>query len=461
MLHPADAQAALARALSYGGDFAEIFYEDTDVGQIALVDGRIQSATSGREHGAGIRVMKGTLSAYAYTSDTRLEGLLETASRAAIALGKAGTQGEVALIERVGKNIHPILYVPGNMAIGRKVEALKSAYAAAKGYHGEIAQASASWQETDQRVTIANTQGLYTSDRRVRTRFMVSAVASSGTQNQTGSESTGAMVGGELLEHLDVEKMGQSAARMAHTMLHAEECPAGRVPVAIENGFGGVIIHEACVHSLEATSVSRGASEFCGKLGQAIAAPCVTVIDDGTIPNAWGSSNIDDEGNPTQRNVLIENGILKSYLIDIMGSRRMGMAINGCGRRQDYRYAPTSRMSNTFIAPGQDEDEAILSSMPDGLYAKRMGGGSVSPTTGEFNFFVREGYWIKNGAIDRPVRGATLVGRGSEVLMKIDRVGKHLAFGQGMCGSQSGSIPTDVGQPLIRVSELTVGGRKG
>lgn len=242
-------------------------------------------------------------------------------------------------------------------------------------------------------------------------------------------------------------------------MLHAGYIDAGVMPVAIENGFGGVIFHEACGHSLEASGVALGQSQFCGKLGQQIANPKVTAIDDGTIPNAWGSVNIDDEGTPAQRKVLIDRGILKTYMVDKLNGRRMGMESTGSSRRQSYEYIPTSRMTNTYIAAGEDRDEDIIASIEYGLYAKDMGGGSVNPVTGQFNFSVREGYVIRNGKICEPVRGASLVGKGSEVLMNIDMVGKDVARAQGMCGASSGSIPTDVGQPLVRVSSITVGGR--
>ena len=224
-------------------------------------------------------------------------------------------------------------------------------------------------------------------------------------------------------------------------------------------GHGGVIFHEACGHSLEAASVAYGNSQFCGTLGQKIAHEKVTAIDDGTLPNEWGSINIDDEGTPSQRNVLIENGVLKTYMIDKFNGRRMGMASTGSSRRQSFSYAPTSRMTNTFIAPGADRDEDIIASIEYGLYAKKMGGGSVNPVTGEFNFSVTEGYLIRNGKVCEPVRGASLVGKGSDVIQKIDMVGSGLVLGQGMCGASSGQIPTNVGQPLIRVSSITVGGR--
>jgi TldD protein len=246
---------------------------------------------------------------------------------------------------------------------------------------------------------------------------------------------------------------------MAVTMLHADNCPAGMMPVVIDGGFGGVLFHEACGHSLEATSVAFGNSEFCGKLGQQVASPIVTAIDDGTMPNEWGSSNVDDEGTPTTKLVLIENGILKNYMIDKLNARRMNMPVTGSGRRESYAYAPTSRMRNTFIAPGSDDEEEMIRTMGDGLYAVKMGGGSVNPATGEFNFAVQEGYLVKDGKVTSPVRGASLIGRGSEILWRIDRVGREMTMAQGMCGSLSGSVPTNVGQPHIRVSSLTVGGK--
>jgi TldD protein len=287
----------------------------------------------------------------------------------------------------------------------------------------------------------------------------VNAIASAGGENQSGSASPGRGMGLEVFELFPPKEIGVSAAKQAITNLTADYCPAGQMTVAIENGFGGVIFHEACGHSLEATSVGTGRSQMCGKLGQKIANEKVTAIDDGTIPNAWGSVNIDDEGHPTQKNILIENGILKSYMIDRLGSRRMGMPMSGNGRRESYLYEPTSRMTNTYIANGPDKNEDIIASIEYGLYAKSMGGGSVNPLTGAFNFAVNEGYIVRNGKICEAVRGASLVGTGSQILQDIDMVCQNLDTAQGMYGSASGSVPTDVGQPLIRVSKITVGGR--
>jgi TldD protein len=233
------------------------------------------------------------------------------------------------------------------------------------------------------------------------------------------------------------------------------------MPVVIHNSFGGVILHEACGHSLEATSVAKGLSVFCGKLGQQIANPIVTAVDSGLDENAWGSINVDDEGTPAKRNVLIENGILKSYLVDKRNAKKMNHPITGSSRRESYKYQTTSRMTNTYFLNGTRTFEEIIAATKKGLFAKRMGGGSVNPATGEFNFAVMEGYLIEDGKITKPVRGATLVGSGKDVLLRIDMIANNLSHGHGMCGSLSGSIPTNVGQPTIRVSHLTVGGKGG
>ena len=320
-------------------------------------------------------------------------------------------------------------------------------------------QTRASYLDSSQEVLIINSEGLWAEDKRVRSRFTIEAVAGNGTEKQSGRLSPGGSEGFELFDRIDVKALARQSAETAVTMLGAKECPSGKMTVVIDNGFGGVIFHEACGHSLEATAVAKNASVFAGKLGQKIASDVVTAIDDGTIPNGWGTLNVDDEGTPTKRNILIENGILKSYMIDKLNGRRMGMPSTGSSRRESYKYAPTSRMTNTFIAAGKSSVKEIIENTEFGLYAKQMGGGSVEPATGVFNFAVLEGYIIRNGRICEPVRGATLIGKGSEVLLNIDMVGDNLMRAQGMCGSISGSIPADVGQPMIRVQNMTVGGR--
>ena len=452
-------QSVLGAALSTGGDFAEIFAEDTLRSSMLLQSGKIEEALSGRERGAGIRILMGNRAIYAYTNDFSEKGLIQTARNAAAAIGAAKADADILLRPSKTANIHRIITPPNSVTYLRKAQMLKEAGAAANDYSALITQAESRLNEREQKVLIANSDGLFTEDTRTYVRLFVSAIASENGENQMGYEGPGALRGYEFFDTLDLAKIGRDCAKIAVTMLKAPVCPAGVMPVAIENGFGGVVFHEACGHSLEATSVAKRASQFTDKLGQQIASPIVSAVDDGTIANAWGSLNIDDEGALTQHNLLIENGILKSYMIDKLGGRRMGMPSTGSGRRQDYKFAPTSRMTNTYICAGSDDDAEIIASMGDGLYAKRMGGGSVNPSTGDFNFAVLEGYLVKNGKIDSPVRGASLIGKGDEVLMKIDRVGKNFAFGQGMCGSASGSVPTNVGQPLIRISSLTVGGR--
>lgn len=459
MLKQDVARAVIAEALKTGGDFAEIFLEDRLNNNIQMLSGKVESVNSRRLHGAGVRVFSGFQGIYVYTNDTSLEGLLDCARRAASAVQSGDYYTAKDLVWTDSANIHAIREMPNQVNAARKVAKMKEAQAVLK-EEAEIAQGIIGYMDSVQRVWIANSEGLFTGDTRVYSRFNVAAIASNGTENQTGSASPGGMQGFEIFDtKIDPQALAKEAAQQARTMLHAPMCPAGVMPVVIDNGFGGVIFHEACGHSLEATSVAVGNSEFCGKLGQKIAADCVTAIDDGTIPNEWGSLNIDDEGTPTTKLVLIENGVLKNYMIDKLNARRMQMPITGSGRRQGYMFAPTSRMRNTYIAAGNDDNDEIIASMGDGLYARKMGGGSVEPTTGKFNFAVAEGYLVKDGKIDHPVRGASLIGRGSEILLKIDRVGRNMQMAQGMCGSISGSIPTNVGQPMIRVSSMTVGGR--
>ena len=454
------AQQVLAKCLITGGDFAEIFEEDSITNNISLLDNKVENALGGRSYGVGIRIFKGFKSIYAYTNNNSLSALLDTAYKAALALGELRENKDIILDNSYSiNNIHNIKLYPQAIDYNQKIKVVKEAYNSARDYSNDISQVSVTYLDKDQKILIANTEGTFVEDRRIRTRLGVNAIASKNNENQTGFEGPGRYMGFEMFEIIDPEYYGKEAARTATTMLHAKDCPAGKMMVAMDNAFGGVLFHEACGHSLEATSVAKGNSEFAGKLGTQIASPIVTAIDDGTIPNAWGSINIDDEGNKSQKNVLIENGILKSYMVDKLNGRRMNMECTGNSRRQSYKFAPTSRMTNTYIAAGNDNPEDIIKSISDGLYAKKLGGGSVNPITGEFNFAVAEGYLVKNGVIQEPVRGACLIGKGKDILMNIDMVGNNLDLGQGMCGSSSGSIPVNVGQPMIRVKEITVGGR--
>jgi len=452
-------QRVLGAAMATGADFAELYAENTVNHSINMIASKVDAIKDTVIAGAAIRLYKGLRSVMASTVDTSEEGLLRCARQAADALGEGNAPMDIVLTQREIADVHSVKIVPSGVANKVKVDILKQAYFAAKEYDDCITQVTGTLADVDHKILIANSEGLYAQDRQIRTRMAISAVAEQDGQTQTGFYGPGRRMGLEMFDTVIPEQVGIRAARQAKIMAGAGYCPAGVMPVAIEGGFGGVIFHEACGHSLEASSVAYGNSQFAGKLGKKVANEKVTAIDDGTIPGAWGSVNIDDEGTPSRKNVLIEKGVLKSYMVDKFNGRRMGMEPTGNARRQGYGYTPTSRMTNTYIAAGEDKNEDIIASMEYGLYAKEMGGGSVNPVTGDFNFAVTEGYLVRNGKICEPVRGASLVGKGSDVIRNIDMVGTDMEMGQGMCGSSSGSVPTNVGQPLIRVSSITVGGR--
>ncbi|MCL1996866.1 MAG: TldD/PmbA family protein [Defluviitaleaceae bacterium] len=459
MINKEVAKNVLAKALSTGGDFAEIFIENKTTANISLVSGKLDQAVSGIDYGLGLRIFKGYNAIYAYTNDTSESNLLKIAKDAAAAIQGGQKETVLDFTTKTVPSIHPIIKLPGSVPKSDIIDILKQASQWSFDYDPQITQTSGGYTEEMQDVAIINSNGLWAEDRRIRTRIYVGAVAGNGQEKQTGGHGPGAHKGYELLNTINLEELAKDSARIAVTMLGADYAPSGKMPVIIDKGFGGVIFHEACGHSLEATAIAKGASEFCGKMGQPIASSIVTAIDDGTIPNYWGSQNIDDEGTPTRKNILIENGILKSYLVDTLNGIKMETPSTGSSRRQSYKFAPTSRMTNTYIQAGSDKEADIIASTEHGLYAAKMGGGSVMPATGEFNFAVTEAYMIKNGKIDKPVRGASLIGKGSDVLLNIDAVADKETQDQGMCGSISGAIHTNVGQPMIRVKEMIVGGR--
>lgn len=451
----------LYAALSKGGDFAEIFVEDKYNSSVKLVGGLIENNISGRDYGVGIRIFDKLNSIYAYTNDSTEVNLIKVAKEAASALNSNAISLKLNLMKASSSNHNPIKILPSTILKKDKVDLMKKGYEAAKSYDSVISQVTVNYLEEEQNILIANTDGLIAEDKRVRTRYSVMSVASKDGEMQQGYYSPGASMGFEFFDKINVEDVANEASRIAKTMVYADYCPSGVMPVIIDNEFGGVLFHEACGHALEAAFVSKGTSAFSNKIGQLVASPLVTAIDDGTMPNEWGTTNIDDEGTPTQRNILIENGVLRSYLVDKLNGKRMGADSTGSSRRQSYKFAPTSRMNNTYIDAGDSKLEDMISNTESGLYAKKLGGGSVNPATGDFNFAVMEGYIVENGRILKPVRGATLIGNGIKVLELIDMVGNNLTLGQGMCGADSGTIPAGLGQPPIRVKSLTVGGRKG
>ncbi|MCS5422632.1 MULTISPECIES: TldD/PmbA family protein [Psychrilyobacter] len=444
------------------GDFAEIFFEKKDTFSLTLSSQKIEKVLSGSDFGVGVRILDRSNAVYGYTNNLSDENLLLITKKLADSLEKKENSVEGRLGKpEVEENKHKIRRMPDTVPVEEKVALLKKVDKAAREYDEKISQVEASYFDTVQNIKIINSEGLNRSDTRVHTRLRVECIAKDGENVQTGSSAPGGQKGFEFYsEDVDVAEAAKEAARQAVTLLSAEDAPSKEMTVIMENGFGGVIFHEACGHGLEATSVAKKLSVFTDKIGEKIASSCVTAIDDGTIANGWGSLNIDDEGHRAQKNILIKDGILQGYMIDKLGGRRMEGKSSGSGRRESYKFAPTSRMTNTFIAPGTSTLEEMLKDVKFGLYAKSMGGGSVNTTTGDFNFSVREGYLIEDGKITTPVKGATLIGSGPEILHKIDMVGDNLSCAQGVCGSLSGHIPTDVGQPRIRVSSITVGGKK-
>lgn len=451
----------LDEALSTGGDFAEVFAEDSKTRNLALGDGKVEFAGATLSRGVGIRVFKGLFQAYAYTNLPDRESLLKTARKAAAAIAGKAEKKVINLVDLAFEDKHKIKKSPFEFGRIQEAEIYRKVSEKMFAASPLISRTDVSGGYKSRRILVANSDGVWAEDEQNRMRIVMSAIASRDHLNeQAGESNIGGLLGAEIFDLYNLEEIAENVVRRAVNKLDAQACPTGMMPVVIGNEFGGVIFHEACGHSLEATKVATGSSEFSGKLGQKIASEVVTAVDDATIPNAWGSINIDDEGTPARRKVLIENGILKNYMIDKFGGRRMGMPSNGSSRRESYKFIPTSRMSNTLILNGKSTEEDIIAATENGLLAKNMSGGSVHPTTGEFNFSVDEAYLIEKGKITKQVKGAKLVGYGSQILPNIDMVGNNMAYACGMCGSVSGSVPTTVGQPTIRVKALTVGGQK-
>lgn len=451
-------EKTLEEALSTGADFAEIFIEDSYSSVLSLMDSSPKNSTIGRNHGAGIRIHFGTEEIYVTTNDLSEAGLIRAARGAA----QARPGGERKVKPQALKKYDQVLFggkFPWEVDRGQKIQFLKALDSEARRQSTLVTQVEPALVEKVQKVQIANSFGAHVVDQRQNFRTTLSTYVEEGGAKETFSKNKYSTTNPLFFEQINVPLLAKETVESAIAQLKADYAPAGEMPVVIDNGFGGVIFHEACGHGLETTSVAPGASVFCGKLGEQIAQSCVTAIDDGTIEGEWGSLKYDDEGSPTQKTVLIENGILKSYMVDRLGSKKTGFLMTGSGRRESYKYAPTSRMRNTFIAPGDTSLESMIADIDFGIYAKDMGGGSVTPGTGDFNFAVREAFIIRNGKISEPVKGASLIGRGIEALGKITKVGKDLQHASGMCGSVSGSIPAAVGQPAVLVSKILVGGR--
>lgn len=450
-------ERVLDAASSGGADFAEVYCENN---QMTLINARtsgIDGSSSGRESGIGIRIFSGLHCYYAYTNDCREETLLRL-TRELTEACKAGVWQRAPLSAMRDWAPPAMRAMESREDYGHKLRHIRRAIDAGMAWDDEICQMVVYYLDTDRQFLVANTEGLLVCDRQVKTRMRISAYAQYQGEIQRGFRGPGAMAGPDFYDQVDLETIARQAAQAAKTAVHAKKCPSGLMTVVLDNGFCGLMFHEACGHSLEANSVSKGDSEFSGKLGQQVASPLLTLIDDGTIPGMWGSIHIDDEGTPAQRNVLIENGILKGYMIDRLESRRMGMPSTGSGRRQNYRFPPEARMTNTFIAPGGSTREEMIAATERGLFVGNINGGSVNPATGEFNFSVSECRLIEKGQLAEPVYGATLIGRGGQVLRQVDMIGGDLEIGQGYCYNNSGALFIGAGQPSLRVNNMLVGG---
>jgi TldD protein len=455
-------QRVLSAALRTGGEFAEVFVEDRRNAGARLDDGRIEEFTAGRERGAGIRVVSGTSTGFAHTADLTEAGLTEAAAAAAAAARRAeGQTTVVAFAPRPAPAPHDVLIAPESVEKARKAQLLERADDAARSQGGAIRQVSAAYADGRRRILVANSDGLLAEDDQVRTRFMVSAVASGDSGLQTGYEGPGHTVGFELFDDVDPEDVARIAAQRALRMLDARPAPSGKLPVVLRQGAGGVLFHEACGHGLEADLVNRNASVFRGRVGEQVASPLVTLVDDGTFARGWGAFAIDDEGHPAGRNTLIEGGVLTDYMWDLLRARQDGRAQSGNGRRETYQSLPMVRMTNTYLLAGDEDPEGIVARTPYGLYCAALGGGSVNTATGDFVFGVTEAYLIEDGRITEPVRAANLIGNGPEVLMAIDAVGNDFDSWAGTCGKDGQGVPVSAGQPTVRVRQMTVGGTAG
>jgi len=459
MLKVSVARSVVDHGVFLGADFVELFVERHYTHNISTLSDKVKSVQSGIDFGIGVRLVFGTKVLYGYTNKmdkdelTRIVSALATKDRRDPKI--VGGSFNFLKFE----DQHKAKFILSQQfPIEDKINFLLKASGKADSMNDKISQTRGSCMQREQQVEIFNSEGLHSQDVRNYIRVAMTAIASEGSEQATGSWNQGGLLGWEISDSLNPEEAGEEAARQALVNISAKACPSGNMPVVIGNGFGGVIFHEACGHLLETTSVAKKSSVFHDKMGEMIASTVVSAVDDGTMVNEWGSINIDDEGMATQKTQLIKDGKLTSFLVDRIGSEQTGFDRTGSGRRQNYKFAPASRMRNTFIEAGNDNLEDMILSMDKGIYASSMAGGSVNPGTGEFNFSAREAYYVEDGKTQYPVKAATLISTGPEVLKEISMVGKDFALACGMCGSVSGAVPTTVGQPAIKVDNILVGG---
>ncbi len=447
----------LSRLMSKGGEYGEIFFEDTYQGIFQLEDNKIETPILGKDTGIGIRLIKDLKTRYGYTSDFSKENLLNIAKT----LSQHDGEGKIKIGIKYAKSFVPIKKDPEDISFSIKKDILYRANDIARSYDSRIKQVKVLLKEQKRKILIINTDGEIVEDTQIRINFYVETVASDGKQLYRGYESTGGVVGYELFDedYIDlIDFVATKSAERAILGLKAKPSPAGKFPVIISSQAGGTMIHEAVGHGLEADLVYQNLSVYKGRLGGKVASDLVTVIDSGIEQGKNGFLNFDDEGTPTQKNVLIENGILVGYMYDRLTALKKGKKPTGNGRRENFRHIPMVRMTNTYIAPGKDNPHDILADTKRGIYVVKMGGGQVNTVNGDFVFEIIEGYMIENGKISYPIKGASLIGNGPKALMDIDAVGYDLGWAIGTCGKSGQGVPVGDAQPTIRIKELTLGG---
>jgi TldD protein len=451
-------ERVLGEAMGRGGEFAEVFVEDRTTSSATLDQRRVEELSSGRDRGAGIRVVVGDTTGFAHTADLSERGLLAAAAAAAsVARGGGGGVREVALGALVD---HPTraTTLPGDVDKARKIELLLHADDVARSEGSSITQVQIGLGDSTRHFVVANSDGVFAADHQVRTRFNISCVATGDTGMQTGYRPVAGTRGFELLSDEAVTGAARGAARQAITKLDARPAPSGDLPVVLAGGSGGILFHEACGHGLEADAILKQASVYAGKVGQQVASPLVTLVDDGTVAGEWGYLALDDEGRPGSRNVLIENGILTDYMWDYLRARKEGRVSSGNGRRQSYQYLPMVRMTNTYLLEGDADADEIIAQTPRGVYVAQLGGGQVNTATGDFVFGMTAAFMIENGRITAPLRDCNLIGNGPEVLKRVDAVANDFSMTPGTCGKDGQSVPVGTGQATMRLSGVTIGG---
>jgi len=456
LVAPELAQRVIARALARGGDFGELYAEHRSGLALSLEDGLVERPQAGSERGASVRVVSGDATYFGYVDGLAEEDLLRVADSVSQAL-RGERREPAALTAATVPARHEVTMPPGEVEASAKVELLRACDEHGRAKGAEVVQLTASYGEARRIVEVFSSEGVAAADDRTRVRLGVQVVAKRGDRVETGHRTLGAHAGFEIVAGRERE-VAEDAAQKALTLLDAVDAPSGRMPVVVGNGFGGVLLHEAVGHGLEADAVQKRASVYAGKLGEMIAPAFVTAYDDGLKAGEWGSDGIDDEGTPTRRTTVIEDGRLTSYLYDLVRARKDGVASTGNGRRESFRHLPVPRMTNTYFAEGDATPEDLIAGVERGLYAVSFGGGQVEPATGDFVFGVSEGYLIEDGRVTAPVRGATLTGNGLDALMQIDGIAADLAIATGYCGKAGQRVAAGVGQPHVRLRALTVGG---